>query len=304
VRHFCEELKAAREFKKVRLEEISAITKINVTFLQALEDGRWDILPEPYIKGFLRAYAQCVGMNVLKVLKKYDELEKGVKPEGADVPEEEQKLAPPAPPPPPAKSRFPAVKVRTYGLLYGALVAAIVVIGALLLFRNDGKSLEQPVQDPGEKPQAILVDTGTSNSLLTDSLRSNPADSASAGGASRVDTSSSNQPVLPEATGGNPSNPQEPFVVSAVFNEPCYVEVVEDVVLSTDYLFQAGQTKSWRPTRSLWLKIGNAGGTRLNLNGNDLGVLGSTNQVVTLTLGPEGVREKILGPVPAGQKTR
>lgn len=305
MKHFCEELKAAREFKKVRLEDISATTKINVTFLQALEDGRWDILPEPYIKGFLRAYAQCVGMNVLKVLKKYDELEKGVKSEGAEVPEEEQKLAPPAPPPPPVKSRFPAVKVRTYGLLYGGVVVAIIAVGAYILFRPNGETSEQSGQAPGAESQSVLVDTSVLNEVPPDTLQASLTDSTMAKAAMPGDTSASTLPVPTEAVAGSPSSSQELFVVTAVFNEPCYVEVVEDAVLSTDYLFQAGQTKTWRPTRSLWLKIGNAGGTRLSLNGSDLGVLGSTNQVVTLSLGPEGVREKTLGPVPtAGQRTR
>ena len=270
MKHFCEELKAAREFKKVTLEEISSTTKINVTFLQALEDGCWDILPEPYIKGFLKAYAQCVGMNVFKVLKKYDELEKGIEPSEEESAEGEQKLAPPEPPPPPVRSRFPAVKVRTYGLLYGLLVVAIVVIGIILLSGRDSDTSEEPTQAQQEGTAPVTTDTSAIQEVV---------------------------PVSPPS--GGEAAILEPFTVFASFEEPCYVEIVLDDSVSRDYLFQAGQSRTWRPIKSLWLKIGNAGGARVAFNGKDLGVLGARNQVATLTLGPEGITEKILGPVPA-----
>ena len=284
MKHFCEELKAAREYKKVTLEEISASTKINVNFLQALEDGRWDILPEPYIKGFLKAYAQSVGMNVLKVLKKYDELEKGVKPGEGEAAEDEQKLAPPEPPPPPVKSRFPAVKVRTYGLLYGLLVVAIVVVGVLLLSHKDTKAPVEPSHMAEEKSSTILTDTTVMNAAVPDTESTAPMGTS------------------PEKAVSEPQS--EPFAVEAVFNDPCYVEVVLDDSASADYLFQAGQSKTWKPAKSLWLKLGNAGGAEISLNGKGLGLLGSTNQVVTLRLGPDGVKEKILGPVPVEIKSK
>lgn len=270
MKHFCEELKAAREFKKVTLEEISSTTKINITFLQALEDGCWDILPEPYIKGFLKAYAQCVGMNVFKVLKKYDELEKGVEPTEEELAEGEPKLAPPEPPPPPVRSRFPAVKVRTYGLLYGLLVVAIVVVGIILLSGRDSEVSEEPTQAQQEGTGPATTDTSEMQGVV---------------------------PVAPPSGGAEAV--QEPFTVFASFEEPCYVEIVLDDSVTRDYLFQAGQSRTWRPIKSLWLKIGNAGGARVTFNGQELGVLGARNQVATLTLGREGITEKVLGPVPA-----
>jgi hypothetical protein len=268
VKHFCDELKAAREYKKVTLEQISATTKINVTFLQALEDGRWDILPEPYIKGFLKAYAQCVGMNVLKVLKKYDELEKGVSPSEEKTAEEEG-LVPPEPPPAAPRSRFPAVKVRTYGVLYGVLVIAIVVVGVILVSRRS--------TEPVEESQA-----GTKQEMLIP-----PADTIEI-------TASAPQIVRRRQE----LSATEPFRVSVTFQEPCYVEILLDDTLSRDYLFQAGQSKRWEARQVLWMKIGNAGGVQVSHNNRELGDLGLPNQVVTLTFGSEGVTEKILGPKP------
>ncbi len=266
MKHFCDELKAARQFKKVTLEEISAKTKIATKFLEALEDGRWDILPEPYIKGFLKAYAQCVGMNVLKVLKKYDELEKGITEEEDEEGTEPTRVDLPQEPPSLLRSRFPAVKVKTHGLWYGLLVVGIVVVGVWVLSIIRSKPAEEPAPPLEEQTTTLPADTMVTPPTVSDT------------------TVVSAEPAI-----------LEPFTVSAMFSDPCYVEIVLDDTLKRDYLFQAGQSKTWDVNQLLWMKIGNSGGARISHNDNDLGVLGLQNQVVTLTLGPEGVIEKILG---------
>jgi cytoskeleton protein RodZ len=58
-------------------------------------------------------------------------------------------------------------------------------------------------------------------------------------------------------------------------------------------LLRPGMTKEWTFTGRAALKLGNAGGVRLNLDGKDMGAPGSLGQVITLAV-PEG-------PLPAGQ---
>ena len=271
MKHFCEELKAAREYKKVSLEQISTITKINISYLKALEDGRWDVLPEPYIKGFLKAYAQCVGMNVMKVLKKYDELEKGVEPVEGGLPEDQQKLAPPTPPPPPIKSRFPAVKIRTYGLLYGLLVAAIVVVGVIVL-RKPHKPVEKPVVETEKTVMTVdtirVVTQKPDSTIKTDSVK--------------VDST----PVIIQ------------FSILASFRDRCYMEVVVNDTITQKYLFQSGQSKMWVSEKLVKMKLLNAGGVNIKINGNDQGVLGASGQALTLLLGPDGIIERTEGSTP------
>ena len=54
---FYKELKELRETRKIALEEISERTKINVQYLKAIEDGQFDEIETPYLRLFLRAYA-------------------------------------------------------------------------------------------------------------------------------------------------------------------------------------------------------------------------------------------------------
>jgi len=57
-------LKAAREAKKIGLDEIASQTRIPIRHLQHIENEQWDQLPAPtYSIGFARAYANAVGLN-------------------------------------------------------------------------------------------------------------------------------------------------------------------------------------------------------------------------------------------------
>jgi cytoskeleton protein RodZ len=57
-------LKAAREAKKMSLEEIANHTRIPIRHLQHIENEEWDALPAPtYSVGFARSYANAVGLN-------------------------------------------------------------------------------------------------------------------------------------------------------------------------------------------------------------------------------------------------
>lgn len=59
-----ERLKAAREAKKMSLEEIASTTRIPIRHLQHIENEEWDALPAPtYSVGFARSYANAVGLN-------------------------------------------------------------------------------------------------------------------------------------------------------------------------------------------------------------------------------------------------
>ena len=70
-------LREARELRGLSLEEIAQETKINKIFLEALEKEDWDVLPaEIYVRGYLRAYAEAVGLDPKEVLLRYEALER------------------------------------------------------------------------------------------------------------------------------------------------------------------------------------------------------------------------------------
>lgn len=73
-------LRRTREVREIELEDIAKKTKISVRFLKAIEEGKWHLLPgDVFVKGFIRAYAQSLGLNPDEIVEKYIQ-EKGVEP--------------------------------------------------------------------------------------------------------------------------------------------------------------------------------------------------------------------------------
>ena len=59
-----ERLRAAREEKKLSLEDIAAQTRIPQRHLESIETAEWDKLPAPtYTIGFAKSYASAVGLD-------------------------------------------------------------------------------------------------------------------------------------------------------------------------------------------------------------------------------------------------
>ncbi|MGB7586441.1 MAG: helix-turn-helix transcriptional regulator, partial [Terriglobales bacterium] len=65
-------LKQEREQRGITLEEISQSTKIGTRLLQALEQDHFDQLPGGiFNKGFIRAYARCLGLDEEQAIADY-----------------------------------------------------------------------------------------------------------------------------------------------------------------------------------------------------------------------------------------
>ncbi|MFV3127625.1 helix-turn-helix domain-containing protein [Niveispirillum sp. KHB5.9] len=71
-RHVGEALKARREALGYALPDLAASLRIRLNFLEAIEEGRWADLPgHAYSTGFLRSYAQIVGLDPGAVLLRF-----------------------------------------------------------------------------------------------------------------------------------------------------------------------------------------------------------------------------------------
>ena len=69
---FYKELKELRVSKEISLEELETRTKINVKYLQAIENGNFEVLPVPYLRLFIRAYAIEIGGDSERALEQLD----------------------------------------------------------------------------------------------------------------------------------------------------------------------------------------------------------------------------------------
>ena len=69
---FYKELKDLRISKDISLEDLESKTKINIKYLNAIEQGDFDILPTPYLRLFIRAYATEIGGEADRALEQLD----------------------------------------------------------------------------------------------------------------------------------------------------------------------------------------------------------------------------------------
>ena len=69
---FYQELKKTRNSKKITLKEISEYTKINPKYLEALENGDFNTLPNVYTRLFLRSYCNYLGIDYKNILDEYE----------------------------------------------------------------------------------------------------------------------------------------------------------------------------------------------------------------------------------------
>lgn len=127
-------LREARLRLGLSLTDAQKATKIRARYLEALEQERFGLLPAPaYARGFLRAYAELLGVDPEPLLLE-------LAPALAE-------LEPPPPPPPPAR-RLPAAR-RTLAVAgtLAALLAGLALVGL---------DLDRPTPPP-QAPKALPV---------------------------------------------------------------------------------------------------------------------------------------------------
>jgi flagellar biosynthesis protein FlhG len=65
-------LERLRARRGIELDEIAGVTKVNPTYLRFLEEERFDDLPAAvYVRGFVKCYARCLGLDPDRVARSY-----------------------------------------------------------------------------------------------------------------------------------------------------------------------------------------------------------------------------------------
>jgi cytoskeleton protein RodZ len=121
-------LREARERQELALPEVERATKIRSKYLAALEEERFNVLPEEvYAKAFLRTYADFLGLDGALFADEFDARMEASRP-------------PPPPPPPEHRFALPSFDRRLRMAL--ALAVAAMVIG-LVAWRFAGGSTKE-----------------------------------------------------------------------------------------------------------------------------------------------------------------
>ncbi|MEK7308933.1 MAG: RodZ domain-containing protein [Nitrospirota bacterium] len=133
-------LKAEREKQQKSLEELANALRIRQDFLEAVENGNYGIIPgEVFVKGYIRAYADYLGLNSNHVLRLY-------KKQVAKVSSAESKADISN------KRKFPVYKAVL--IFAGSILIAVFLF--ILINRKDEAPVVQSVTEPlVEQPEVI-----------------------------------------------------------------------------------------------------------------------------------------------------
>lgn len=125
-------LAQARSARGLTLQDVERDTRMSARYLQALEEGRPDLLPAPvYARAFIRTYAQYLGLNASAFVQQMP----GAKPE-VELP------------PLPQMGRETAQPLISASWMVAGVVVVLLLGFGLLLFWNRGGGGEERVSNP------------------------------------------------------------------------------------------------------------------------------------------------------------
>jgi len=271
-------LKNQRESKKISLREVAKNTRVREHVLRAIEEDQHHLLPPAtYVKGFLLAYAKYLRLDPSDVLLRYERVLKGE----SIAPPSMQSLRPKKEIPPPQASK-PKQKIlwntRQTWVVAGVIVASLIVFYFFSPYASKppteslpGKLLEMK---PPVAPSAPVLST-------THPPEGKPA-------------VQERKPLTPSAPVTATTSVQEKKAISL------HLKAIEETWLSLQADDQSGKEMILKPGEGITLqasgrilmKLGNAGGLDLVLNGKPLGKFGKSGEVLNLIVTSQGVEVK------------
>lgn len=164
-------LKSHREAKGVEIQEIAEYTKINPKYLHAIESGDFKVLPNVYMRLFLRSYAQFIGADTEQALDDYELHTTGkVSAKMDNMPESSSEIT--------SKELNGAAQILGNSPIPPTQIMAglAVVLGVFFFFNLVSSLTEQQVEIPPEIKTEIQTEVEEATKVETISVSPNEVD--------------------------------------------------------------------------------------------------------------------------------
>jgi cytoskeleton protein RodZ len=277
-------LKNQRESKKISLRDVSKNTRVREHILRAIEEDQLDLLPAAtYVRGFLLAYAKYLRLDPNDVLLRYERALKG------------EPAAPPPPQPlkpkrkiPPTQPSKPKQKVlwntKQMWVVVGVIVASFIIFYFFSPYSS--KLPVRPLPERSVEGQPSIVPSPPA-AATTRTPEEKPVVEA-------------RKPLTPSSPVTATTSVQEEKALSLQLKaaEETWVSLQVDDQPEREMTFKPGEGSSVQASNRIRMKLGNAGGLDLILNGRPLGKFGKSGEVVALVITSQGVEVK------ASEKTK
>jgi cytoskeletal protein RodZ len=252
--------KARREAKGLSLEQIATETRISTRFLQAIERDDFQVLPGGiFSRGFVRAYAEVLGMDPDKAVADFERISNYHEPvvlEGLRVST-----------PQPSKRNL---------ILYPIAAGVLLLVIAIFYF----VTRERPVTVSPDLPKSTVAPPET-------------AASAPAAAPAVVQPPPPPPPVAAQPAAKEPA-PKVALTLAVEVTEPTWVKITTDGTSAVaGEILQPGTTRRYTAHNSIYISVGNAAGLSLKINDQRMRPLGRSGQVRSITITPENIKDII-----------
>lgn len=279
-------LRQARESRGITLEQAEEATHIRRSLLEALEEGRFEELPAGvYGRGLIRNYASYLGLDPDASAEEFSRYV--VEPE----PYEPQVLDEPLTPARHVPGRAAWVGVLLLVAVVGWYVYRILISGSgpgipgLQPSRANTAVATAPVLEtaiPGRTETITGAVGGEAEPGLT-------VTTAASGPATRTPTGRPSPTARLRPTATSSPTAIAGVVVEATAQADTYVEATVDGERVYAGILHPDESMRWQAERVIALRVGNAGGLRLVVNGVEVGSLGASGQVVNVEYNVENL---------------
>jgi cytoskeleton protein RodZ len=262
-------LEKARKEKGLTLEEVEHATKIRKRYLVGLEREDYGVLPDAvYAQGFLKTYANYLGLNGEELSRELRDRRRPRRERGITygLPKTSEFDQPLLNPGELAKSRrgrrVSGSTILTFLvalLMLTAVVGTLYYVGRGVQTSGPNSNPSQPSEQEAANGQKPGADRGKA-----------PADKAG-------------QQKAKGAGGSDASEPQPDSlrVEVSVEGSPSWLSILADGNLAYEQIAQPGFSQTFEAQREISIKTGNAGAVGVEVNGQDLGKLGESGEVLT-----------------------
>lgn len=301
---FGEKMQREREMRNISLDEIAESTKIGCRMLRALEQEDFEKLPGGiFNKGFVRAYAKFLGLDeeqsVADFQVAFAEYQQKQAPavmaNGLAQVEALPKLEAYA------SAESQAQSDQAAGFMKAAIILIFVIgVGGFGWKYFQGKSAtanQSEVQaassakSPGSVPAAVEPSKVEPQKAGGEPAKSDAFD----GKASNQSTSAvSTNPGLPSTENlAPPSTPNADQKINLQVHamQESWVQITADGKVLISEVLTPSTQKSFRATKEMVVKLGNAGGVELSYNGKPLPQFPPEMKSRTLTFTPGGLQQ-------------
>jgi cytoskeletal protein RodZ len=249
-----ERFRAAREARGLTLSEVAEQIRIRSVYLGAIEEENWPVIGAPvYTRGFLRTYARFLGVDAEEAVTEFN----------AQTAEPTEGLVEDVP----NRSRRGSKGLRPY------LWAASIVAVALIAFVVYNQILLQQ-----RLPSQVAVTSSAPSPVI--SASPTPAVLTSASPLVSTSPASSGLPSSSPAP-GTLATPG-PGTITVELTAPSWLRIAVDGNASIEGTFPTGTQRTFRG-KSADVRVGNAGGVRILIDGKPIGLLGKNGDVVERT---------------------